>query len=108
LLPTGHDSVSAVLVLTSAILPAVALIANTPVASGVGRLTVPAAPAACCTSRYWPGLIDSAGNVVTCHVAPVALVYCTDQPSRFTAVGVLLYSSTKSLRNVAPLLPPPP
>ena len=42
----GHEPVSAVVLLTSATLPAVALIAIVPVASGVGSAVVPAAPAA--------------------------------------------------------------
>jgi len=45
---------------------------------------------------------------VTCHVLPVAEAYCTDQPLTETGAEVGLYSSMKSLRNVAPALPPPP
>jgi hypothetical protein len=42
----GHEPVSAEMLLTSAILPAVALSAIVPVASGVGSGVVPAEPAA--------------------------------------------------------------
>src|ERR1043166_289430 len=41
-------------VLTSATLPAVALMLIEPVASGVGRPGAPPAPAASCTRYYWP------------------------------------------------------
>jgi hypothetical protein len=40
----GHEPESAVVLLTSATLPAVALMASVPVASGVGSAVVPAAP----------------------------------------------------------------
>ena len=43
------EPLRSVVVLTSAILPAVALIEMVPVASGVGRFTVPPAPCASCT-----------------------------------------------------------
>ena len=46
LAPVGQETVKAVVVLTSATLLAVADIAMLPVASGVGRLVVPPAPAA--------------------------------------------------------------
>jgi len=46
LAPPGHDPVRAVVVLTRAILPAVADIAIVPVASGAGKFVVPPAPAA--------------------------------------------------------------
>ena len=44
--PIGQAPVSAVVVFTSATLPAVALIAMLPVASGVGRFMVPPVPCA--------------------------------------------------------------
>ena len=50
-------------------------------------------------------------SVVTWYeVAAVepAAAYCTDQPVRSTAAEDVLRSSTKSLVNVAPALPPPP
>ena len=48
-LSVGAATVSAVVVDSSATLPAVALSAMAPVASGVGRLTEPPAPTASCT-----------------------------------------------------------
>src|SRR5471030_803744 len=49
LAPVGHAPDRAVAVLTSATLAFVALMAMLPVASGVGKLVVPAVPAASCT-----------------------------------------------------------
>src|SRR5215212_7569758 len=47
-------------------------------------------------------------SAVTCHVEPAADAYWTDQPVTSTAAAELFLSSTKSLVNVAPELPPPP
>ena len=104
----GHEPVSAVVLFTSATLPAVALILMEPVASGVGRLVVPAAPAASCNSRYCPGCSVSVGSVVTCHEVPVELAYCTLHPATDTGEAVGLNNSIKSFLYVAPELPPPP
>ena len=78
--PPGQAPVSASDVLTRATLPAVALIEMFPDASGGGRAAPQGppeqpAPAASCTSRYWPGAIETAGRFVACHAAPVALAY---------------------------------
>jgi hypothetical protein len=45
---------------------------------------------------------------VVCHVVPAADVYCTDQPVTGIVFALRLNSSMKSLRSVAPELPPPP
>src|SRR3954468_12661843 len=45
---------------------------------------------------------------VTCQLEPVALPYCTDQPSSDTGLLVVLNNSMKSFFSGAPLLPPPP
>src|SRR5690348_14436917 len=45
---------------------------------------------------------------VACQLVPVALAYCTVQPVTSTGAVPALYSSTKSLVQVAPELPPPP
>ena len=45
---------------------------------------------------------------VTCQLEPDDDAYCTDQPSRLTALVPLLCNSMKSLFQVAPELPPPP
>src|SRR6185369_12719479 len=103
----GHVPLSAVVALTSAILPAVALIAILPDASGVGSGVVPPAPCDSCTSRYCPGCSVTFGRFVTCHVLPVELAYCTLYPATLVAVGVGLKTSMKSFVYVAPELPPP-
>jgi hypothetical protein len=104
----GHEPLNAVVLLTSATFPAVALILIEPVASGVGRFVVPPAPTASCTSRYCPGCRVSVGSDVTCHDVPVELAYCTLHPATVTGAAVELNSSTKSFLYVAPEFPPPP
>ena len=47
-------------------------------------------------------------SAVTWYEVPAADAYCTDQPVRSTGAEDVLRSSTKSLVNVAPALPPPP
>src|SRR5690349_1104862 len=47
-------------------------------------------------------------RAVACQLEPPAEAYCTDQSVRSTGEVVLLTSSMKSWRKVAPELPPPP
>src|SRR5436309_5040970 len=47
-------------------------------------------------------------SAVTDQVEPLAEAYCTDQPDSDTVAVPWLYSSMKSLRYCAPVLPPPP
>lgn len=83
---------SGVALLTSATLPAEALIAIgvESVTSGVGKGAPTAAVVACCTSRYWPGCRLMLGSSVICVAeapklpVPVALAYWIDQPLRLT------------------------
>src|SRR5262245_51573148 len=102
--------VSPVVVVARITFPPVALMLTVPVASGVGS-GEPVAPPACWTRKYWPGPSDP-DSVVTGFEpkfpAPVALAYCTDIPASETDPAVGLKISTKSLRNGAPALPPPP
>ena len=51
----GVDAAKAVVLLHSTTLPAVADMLMLPITSGVGRFTVPAAPAASWTRKYAPG-----------------------------------------------------
>ena len=109
--PIGHPVVASTVVLfTRATLPAVAAIAMLPVASGVGRLTEPPAPAASCTRKYAPGWTTTFGRFVRLELLklPTDEAYCTDQPFRLTADVPRLCSSMKSFLNVAPEFPPPP
>jgi hypothetical protein len=108
--PTGLETPLAIVVsvLSSATLPLLADIGMTPVTSGAGsagRLVF--VPSACLTRRYPPGAITPA-SVVFCHVLPVLDAYCSDQPETSMDAALTLCSSTKSLANSAPLLPPPP
>jgi len=91
----GHAPVSATVLETNAIFPAVADMAIVPVASGVGSAT-PLAPPAWRTKKYCPGFKVKFGRVVTLHVVPVAEAYCTDIPLRLTDVLDLLNNSMKS------------
>ena len=104
----GQRPVRAVVVLTSATLPAAAAMAIEPVASGCGSVMPLLAPAACWTRKYWPGARVVGGSSVTDHVDEVAPAYCTDQPVRSAGVVPRLNSSMKSLRYGAFELPPPP
>ncbi len=83
--PVGQPPVSAVVVLTRATLPAVALIAMVPMASGVGRLVVPPVPWASWI-RYFVLAARVPEMGVTCQVVPVAEAYCTDQPVKLTGL----------------------
>jgi hypothetical protein len=94
----GQETVRAVVELTRATLPAVADIVMLPVASGVGRLVVPPVPAACWMRKYWPGLSETVGRIVTCQVVPVAAAYWTDMPAVLAAEAPALKISMKSLR----------
>ena len=97
---------------TTATRPAVPERAMVPVASGVGSAVAPALlPAASCTRKWPPGETVPVRDVVPLGRAPAAAPadqYCTCQPVRSTAAPLLLNSSMKSLRHVAPVLPPPP
>ena len=53
-------------------------------------------------------MVVPAGSAVTAQVPPVAEAYCTDQPPTLCAVVLRFFSSMKSWRSVAPVLPPPP
>src|SRR5262249_21598912 len=105
--PTGHPPLRATVLLTSATLPAVALMAILPVAFGEGKFVVPPAPCASWMRKYCPGASEPL-RAVTCHVAPAADAYCTDQPFRFTGAPSALKISIKSFLKVDPALPPPP
>jgi hypothetical protein len=103
-----------VVLLTSATLPAVALmlIGVGSVTSGAGS-AAPVAPPAPCTSRRPPGARLPVSSVIWELVppklpVPVALAYCSDQPVSETELEPRLKSSTKSLLYGAPLFPPPP
>ncbi len=106
-MPLGHAPESAVAEPTSAILPAVALIAIVPVASPAGG-AAPFAPPDSSTRKCCPGWSVAAGSAVTCHVAPVAAAYWTLAPASETGEPERLKSSTKSFVSGAPALPPPP
>src|ERR1700744_529247 len=94
--PAGSAVVCAAVELLNRTLAPVALIAMVPVTSGVGSGVLGVAPADSATRKNpCGGIIPLSG--VTCQAAPVELVYCTDQPARFTAVSSSLKSSIKSL-----------
>src|SRR5689334_24181768 len=99
--PTGHPPDKATVLLTSATLPAVALMAIFPMALGVGRLVVPPAPCDSWIRKYCPGASEPL-SAVTCHVVPAAEAYCTDHPFRFTVAPSALRISMKSFLKVEP------
>ena len=87
LLLEGHAPESAFVVLTSATLPAVALMLVEPVASGVGSVPTPFVLPASCMRKRRPGASVESPSAVTCQApVPVAAAYCTDQPASGTAV----------------------
>src|SRR5687768_18414658 len=98
--PLGQDPSSFAVELTSATLPADALKGMVPLTSGGGRSSpqgLPPQPAAPSSAirRYCPGAIVTSGSTVTCHVAPEAEAYCTDQPPSLTGLASRLKSSMK-------------
>ena len=104
-----HEPVSGSLLLTSATLPAVALMLTSPVTFGVGRAVPAAPPDARPTRKYSPGpMMPPIGAIAAQSAVLVADAYWTVQPDMSTALPVGLYSSTKSLLYVALVLPPPP
>jgi len=99
---------NAVVDVTSAILPAVALMVMPPLASGVGSAGAAALlPSASCTRKNRPGAIVPV-SAVTCHDDPAADAYCTLQPVTSTGALPRFCNSMKSFRSGAPELPPPP
>src|SRR5829696_4386639 len=110
--PVGHAPESSVVVLVSATLPAVEPMAMVPVASGVGSGggAGGVVPAASWIRKNAPGASVIGGSGVATHacVVEAAELYCTAIPVRSIGAAVGLWSSMKSFRYWAPLLPPPP
>ncbi len=102
--------VSGVVPETRATVPLPAAMAMVPVASAVGRATVPPVPAAWATRYRPPGAIDPV-RAETCHCDPAEGLpgrYWTLRPPTSKGAEPALASSTKSRVSVAPELPPPP
>src|SRR3954463_13328988 len=76
----GQLPLSATVLLTRATFAAVADMAMEPVASGVGMLFTPFAPAPSPTRKDWPGWIETLGSLGACHVGPAADASWPDQP----------------------------
>jgi len=92
--PEGQEPDRAVVVLTRATLPAVALMLVEPVTSGVGSELTPFALPAPCTRYRCPGASVTFVRLVTCHEVPPAAAYCTDHPLSDCASVPRLKSST--------------
>src|SRR5437868_14313010 len=92
----GHAPFKVIARLSNATLPAVVDMAKVPVASAEGN-NAPCVPAlASRIKKYCPGARSTLGKAVTLQLVPVAAVYCTVQPSRFTLTESALKISIKS------------
>jgi hypothetical protein len=102
---------SAVVLVTTATRPAVALIAIVPVTSAV-KVPPTAPPLASLIRKYPPAGIEHGPlgqmGVTWKAPVPVAELYWTDQPVTSTAVPPRLNTSMKSFCSGAPVFPPPP
>src|SRR3954467_11797694 len=110
--PQPSRSTTAPVASTTATWPPVPDRLSVPVTSGAGSAVAEAfAPAPSWTRKWPPGVMDPVSGVAPAGLLPAAAPadqYCTCQPVRSTADLPWLNSSTKSLRHVAPELPPPP
>src|SRR6476619_64679 len=92
--PLGQAPLSEIELLTSAILPVVALMLISPVMFGeTGRVEPLAPPDASCTRKYSPGAIVPPSGCLLVQLVPAADAYCNDQPARLNAIPVGLYNS---------------
>src|ERR1041385_2373692 len=92
--PFGQLPLSEIELLTSAILPVVALMLMSPVIfaeTGKGEPLAP--PDASCTRKYSPGAIVPPSGCLLVQLVPAAEAYCNDQPARSKEIPVGLYSS---------------
>lgn len=89
--------------------PAVPDILVVPVAFDEGNATPFVPPEANWIRKYpFAGIVPLNVVLLLPHEIPVADVYWIDQDVIVTGDEELLYNSTKSFRNGAPALPPPP
>ena len=88
-MPFGQLLLSEIELLTSAILPVVALMLISPVMfAETGRAEPLAPPDASATRKYSPGAIVPPSGCLLVQLVPVAEAYCNDQPARLSATPV--------------------
>src|SRR5262245_16373090 len=92
--PFGQLPLSETELLTSAILPVVALMLMSPVMVALTGNGAPFAPPdASWTRKYSPGAIVPPSGCLLVQLVPAADAYCNDQPARLNEMPVGLYSS---------------